>query len=153
MSRRPPTFVLLIALALAPGCYVQEMRQGPAPECQSMECRQWRAVLELDALRDAVLTFHAVHHRYPVSEEGLAVLAKEKILGGVPRDPWGMPYHYGYAGGVPVVSSLGADRKAGGEGEAEDIWEQVERSDSRLFRDVSIPGPWQPAFPRPWMGR
>ena len=151
------TSILFWALALGSGCYHQEKRQGPAPGCHSLECERWRVGLDLDSLRDVVLVFHAVHHRYPVNDEGFAKLVEEKILLGIPRDPWGTSYQYGYAGGIPVLSSLGADRAPGGDGADEDLWEFVLPSGSPMFRDwqaaVRFEEHRSPAFPSGLPGR
>lgn len=88
-------------------------------------------------LRGAVETFRLEVGRLPTVEEGLAVLyvapaddrSKARWHGPyldekVPADPWGNPYLYAIPGkeGLPfAVYSLGADGKAGGEGNDADV--------------------------------
>lgn len=74
--------------------------------------------------------------RYPLEEEGLAVLVAPPpelvdrwngpyLDGGVPLDPWGNPFHYRPSASTAsrgVVFSFGSDGQPGGEGSAADIY-------------------------------
>ncbi len=88
-------------------------------------------------LRGAIETFRLEVGRLPTASEGLAVLytapaddrSKARWRGPyldeqVPADPWGNPYQYSIPGrdGLPfAIYSLGADGKAGGEGNDADV--------------------------------
>lgn len=86
-------------------------------------------------LKAALDTMRLDVGRYPTKEEGLAMLvtapreerAARKWQGpylaeGVPMDPWGNPYQYNpVSQTVVVLTSLGADGQAGGDGTNADI--------------------------------
>lgn len=79
------------------------------------------AELDLRNLQEAVRIFHHKHGRFPTTDEGFHTLVRENILQGPPRDPWGGQYLYRLDDGVPVITTLGADRTKGGGGRAEDL--------------------------------
>lgn len=95
------------------------------------------AETQVKMLRGAVETFRLDMGRLPTTDEGLGVLhakpvdarAAERWRGpyldeAVPLDPWDHPYQYAVPGrdGQPfALFSLGADKAAGGEGNAADI--------------------------------
>ncbi|MGC3997882.1 MAG: type II secretion system major pseudopilin GspG [Anaeromyxobacter sp.] len=77
-----------------------------------------------------VEAFRAVRGRYPTREEGLKILIQEQFLkannkDGNFKDPWDNEYLYEFPGTVHPdsydVKSLGADGKAGGDGNNADI--------------------------------
>jgi len=88
---------------------------------------------QIDALEKALEHYRLDTGRYPTQEQGLAALSEKPadearwagpyLKKAVPADPWGRAYVYRTAG-VPngfEVISLGADGKAGGEGENADV--------------------------------
>lgn len=92
------------------------------------------AVVQVQALAGSIDYFHYDVGRYPTTEEGLKALLErppgtekwdgpylDKAASIV--DPWGAAYAYKSPGDHRVfdVSTLGADSKAGGEGEAADV--------------------------------
>ena len=80
--------------------------------------------VEIATIENALEAFYNVEGRYPTNEEGLAVLAEPRGVGGesllarVPRDPWRNPYQYVRPGlyGPYDVICLGADGREGGDG-------------------------------------
>ncbi len=95
------------------------------------------AQTQVKLLRGAVENLRLDVGRYPSADEGLGLLSKppaEPVLAArwrgpylddvMPRDPWGNAYQYTLSGmdSQPfALYSLGADGKAGGEGDARDI--------------------------------
>ncbi|MEH0165282.1 type II secretion system major pseudopilin GspG [Paucibacter sp. JuS9] len=95
------------------------------------------ATAQIKMLRGAVESVRLDIGRYPTAEEGLSLLSKPPAdpvqasrWGGpylddvLPNDPWNAPYLYavpGQNGQAFALYSLGADKKAGGEGENRDI--------------------------------
>lgn len=61
------------------------------------------------------------HGRFPTEAQGIQVLVDEHLFEVFPQDPWDRPYRYRLDGEVPVVSSLGNDKKPGGTGLAADV--------------------------------
>ncbi len=96
---------------------------------------------QIENLSMALDTYFMDNMRYPLEEQGLASLWEKPILEPVPKDwdgpylkknlakdPWDNDYEYAVPGpnGLPYgISSLGADRNPGGEGDDRDItsWE------------------------------
>lgn len=87
---------------------------------------------DIATLSQAVKLYRLDNKRYPTTDEGLAVLLPmDKSSGGktegyierLPKDPWGNDYQYLQPGlhGDFDLFSLGADGKAGGEGNDADI--------------------------------
>jgi general secretion pathway protein G len=91
------------------------------------------AKLQLRQLENSLVLFQLDLRRYPTTEEGLEILvANPASLAGwrgpyvknndILVDPWGRPVSYEMsADGRFAIGSLGADKKAGGEGAAADI--------------------------------
>jgi general secretion pathway protein G len=90
------------------------------------------AIVEIQNLSASLELFKLDTGRYPEEREGLAVLVENPehtknwngpYLKKVPNDPWGYPYHYRYPGqrGDFDIFSLGADNRAGGDGENQDV--------------------------------
>ena len=90
------------------------------------------AALQLRQLQGALMLFALDTHRYPTDEEGLGALLvppdalsnwrgpyvkNDHALG----DPWGQPLQYQLVGDGYVLTSLGADRRPGGEGAAAEL--------------------------------
>lgn len=95
------------------------------------------ASVQVQTLRSAVENLQLDLGRYPTAEEGLSLLSKAPadpalaskwrgpyLNNELPLDPWDQPYQYAIpgAGGQPfALYSLGADKKAGGEGDDKDL--------------------------------
>jgi general secretion pathway protein G len=87
------------------------------------------AKVEIGRMVQAIETFYATFDRYPTNDEGIDVLVlkseefPEGLLAFLPSDPWGNPYEYrSPSDNDPFeITSLGADRKAGGSGADQDI--------------------------------
>lgn len=92
------------------------------------------AKVQIESLRSALELYKLDVGRYPTSQEGLSVLVKKPdnatIWNGpyltktsVPKDPWGVPYHYKQPGqhGAFDIYTLGSDQQEGGEKEASDV--------------------------------
>lgn len=76
-------------------------------------------------LEQAIEMYNLNNHRYPTSEEGLAVLVTSRQLRRLDKDPWGNDFVYRLPGrnGRPFdVYSLGADGREGGTGDNADIF-------------------------------
>lgn len=54
------------------------------------------AATQIQNLREVLASFHLKNHRFPTSEEGLAILAAEDdpFMESVPEDPWDHAYVY-----------------------------------------------------------
>lgn len=90
---------------------------------------------QISSLDSAVEQFYAEVGRYPTQEEGLAALLKapagvdaDKWRGPylrkneLPKDGWNRPFEYAFdEQGRFLIRSLGADGRAGGEGENADL--------------------------------
>jgi general secretion pathway protein G len=95
---------------------------------------------QMKSFMTALDNFYLDVGRFPKSKEGLEVLRKPPAYGSrgwngpymrrdIPSDPWGYAYIYRTPGenGPYDIVSFGADGKAGGEGEAADVFSwQVE---------------------------
>ena len=94
-----------------------------------VKAKQSTARQEIATLVNGLSAFYAAYDRYPTNEEGLEALTKpseklpEKLIEGLPRDPWGHAYQYNSPGtnGPFDVSCFGADGREGGEGPNQDI--------------------------------
>ncbi len=87
------------------------------------EARVTTARAQINAFKDALLTYRLQHGTFPTTEQGIAALAGE-LNGDIPKDPWGNAYQYKYPGehgDEPEIMSYGADGQAGGEGINADI--------------------------------
>lgn len=103
-----------------------------------------KARADVGALCSAVNAFRLDMHRVPTQEEGLMVLRAAPgsedanlwkgpyLTKDVPADPWGVPYQYFQPAPNGVdefgISSFGADKASGGEGDMRDInsWEDYD---------------------------
>jgi general secretion pathway protein G len=92
------------------------------------------AEIQISNIVTALDFYHMDNHGYPTADQGLKALIAQPT--GAPNwhgpyltrrdgivDPWGRPYLYQppTGDGSPVVESLGADGKAGGTGEDQDV--------------------------------
>lgn len=100
------------------------------------QARAVAAKSDIGAIMNALKLYRLDNGVYPSAEQGLAALVKKPDRGDIPsnwkpggylerlpKDPWGSDYQYlnpGIYGEIDVFS-LGADKKAGGEGYAADI--------------------------------
>lgn len=124
--------VVLLILGLLAGLI------GPRVMKYVGESKTKTAGLQIQDLGAALDLFVLDVGRYPTSSEGLEALVQQpsgvKSWNGpylkknfVPKDPWGMDYHYRYPGenGVYDLYTLGADNREGGTGENKDVvsWE------------------------------
>jgi len=83
-----------------------------------------KARADISTLEQGVEMYRLRNLRYPTNEEGLQALVGENILRRLPNDPWNRAYLYAAPGqgGQPfTISTLGADGRAGGDGENADI--------------------------------
>lgn len=98
------------------------------------EAKSAKAKSDVSVLIDAVQTFRLDNDRYPTMEEGLEALMQQPadldswkgpyLQRKISNDPWGSPYDYRYpgeTGDMPTITSFGADKAPGGDGENEDI--------------------------------
>ncbi|MDT9002168.1 type II secretion system major pseudopilin GspG [Paucibacter sp. APW11] len=98
------------------------------------DARVTAARTDVNALMQALKLYKLDNQRYPSAEQGLEALVRKPTNGTVPsnwrpyldklpNDPWGHPYQYANPGvkGEIDVYSLGADGRAGGEGNDADI--------------------------------
>ncbi|MBP6998982.1 MAG: type II secretion system major pseudopilin GspG [Tepidiphilus sp.] len=120
--------VVLAILALLAGLV------GPRVLDQLGGAKSKTAALQIHEIEQALDLYKLDVGRYPSDQEGLDALVKKPasangwngpyLKKGLPNDPWGRPYLYKNPGrhGSPDVYSLGADGKAGGEGEDADIY-------------------------------
>lgn len=91
------------------------------------------AATQIEGLGAALDLYLLDTGRYPTEREGLAALVSAPGAaagwrgpylddGALPLDPWGNAYRYALVDtGRPRITSLGADGREGGEGEAADI--------------------------------
>lgn len=108
------------------------------------EAKVTKAKADIQALESALNLYKLDNFRHPTTEQGLRALVERPTLppearnwkdGGyvsrLPQDPWNNPYQYLSPGehGAFDVFSLGADGKAGGDGENADIgnWDAQRR--------------------------
>src|SRR5579862_2808506 len=113
---------------------------GPRLFAQLDHAKVTTARVQVKSLETALQTMELDIGRYPTQAEGLALLmdAPDRkatpgwngpyLSSGVPNDPWGHAYVYDPPTDrthPPRVHSLGADGKAGGEGDAADIYSDV----------------------------
>ena len=102
------------------------------------DARGGSARQQIEIFATALDAYRLDNHRYPTTEQGLAALRTEPVVGdrpprwrgpylrrALPDDPWGAPYVYVSPGRVNPDSydlySLGRDGREGGEGEDADI--------------------------------
>ncbi|MCP4138042.1 MAG: type II secretion system major pseudopilin GspG [bacterium] len=71
-----------------------------------------------------LLNYSTANQGFPSTEDGLEVLKTNGLMKKIPKDPWGVPYHYqspGDNGEDYVIWTNGKDKKPGGEGTNADI--------------------------------
>ena len=98
------------------------------------DARRTAARTDVNTLMQSLQRYRLDNQRYPSAEQGLQALVARPTAGvappnwkpyleKLPNDPWGNPYQLSNPGlhGEIDVFSMGADGKAGGEGEAADI--------------------------------
>src|SRR5215210_229907 len=97
--------VVVVILGILAALVVPKIISRP-DEARAMAARQ-----DIASLMQALKLYRLDNQRYPSTEQGL------------PRDPWGNPYHYLNPGvrGELDVFSMGADGAPGGEGNDADI--------------------------------
>lgn len=119
---------------------------GPRLFSQLDRSKVTAARIQMQSLSGALETMRLDIGRYPTTEEGLSLLTEAPsrgnagdvdwrgpyVDGPVPSDPWGSEYQYRAPeaeDGRPLLTSFGADRKAGGTGGGADIeWPSQRRS-------------------------
>lgn len=115
-ERRPPSR-LWVGVALAAALLLmlggQWIFRGQAPAGPEA------ARAHLEQIQDALDRYRADRGAYPTTAEGLVVLRGHYLPAGVPRDPWGRPYHYLSPGrnspnGYDLYT-FGADGRPGGD--------------------------------------
>jgi general secretion pathway protein G len=78
---------------------------------------------QLQTIAEGLSIFKEEQRCYPHPGEDLSVLVTHGVLRRLPTDPWDRPYLYTIDARGPVVSTLGADGKPGGQGDDAD-WDQ-----------------------------
>ncbi len=123
--------VVLVIIGLLAGLV------GPRLFSKVDQSKVTAATTQAKMLRGAVESLRLDVGRYPLPEEGLALLTKPPadpalasrwrgpyLDGALPEDPWGQPYQYSVPGadGQPfALFSMGSDGKRGGQGDAADV--------------------------------
>lgn len=80
------------------------------------------AFTDVKSAANALELYRATTGAYPQPDQGFAPLIKRRTLKVIPKDPWGNALVWQLdATGEPVVLSLGADGKPGGDDDAADI--------------------------------
>jgi general secretion pathway protein G len=119
--------VVVVIMGVMAALIVPNLMNRP-DQARAVAARQ-----DIGALLQALKLYRLDNGRYPSPEQGLQALAGGQQAGQpnsprsymdlLPNDPWGTPYQYlnpGVHGEIDVFS-LGADRRAGGEGNDADI--------------------------------
>lgn len=119
--------VVVVIMGIMAALIVPNIMDRP-DQARAVAARQ-----DIGALMQALKLYRLDHGRYPNPNEGLEALAGGSQVGAennrraymdrLPHDPWGTPYQYlnpGVHGEIDVFS-LGADGRAGGEGNDADI--------------------------------
>ncbi len=119
--------VVVVIMGVMAALIVPNLMDRP-DQARAVAARQ-----DIGALMQALKLYRLDNGRYPTSEQGLQALAGGSRAGQpnggrsymdhLPNDPWGTPYQYlnpGVHGEIDVFS-LGADGRAGGEGNDADI--------------------------------
>lgn len=111
---------------------------GPRVLSQLGGAKTKTTAVQIKDLEQAAELFKLDVGRFPTNDEGLEALVTKPGAaagwngpylkkGGVPKDPWGHPYHYENPGRRAEIEiyTLGADNAPGGEGENSDVgnWE------------------------------
>lgn len=137
-NRRPGGFTLLELLVVLGIIALLAGIVGPQVMKHMGASKTKAAKVQIEELAAALDMYKLDEGRYPTQQQGLAALVerpadakrwsgpylrKEKL----PQDPWLNDYHYVVPGqhGAFDLFSYGADDKAGGEGEEQDVvsWE------------------------------
>jgi len=120
--------VVLVILTLVAGLI------GPQVLNQLGGAKTKTAAVQIKELEQSLDLFKLDVGRYPSDAEGLRSLVERPgtasgwngpyLKKELPNDPWGAPYQYKFPGRKrrPDALSVGADGKAGGEGETADIY-------------------------------
>ena len=119
--------VVVVIMGVMAALIVPNLMDRP-DQARAVAARQ-----DVGALMQALKLYRLDNGRYPSPEQGLDVLAgrspdgqpnnRRSYMDHLPNDPWGTAYQYlnpGVHGEIDVFS-LGADRRAGGEGNNADI--------------------------------
>jgi len=80
-----------------------------------------RICIDFKLLKSALDLYRLDHYKYPTTEEGLKMLVQTDKVTKEPLDPWSTPYQYKNNSMDISLSSLGADKKTGGNGLYADI--------------------------------
>jgi general secretion pathway protein G len=90
-----------------------------------------QAKIHMREIQKQLEMYYLQCNQYPTTEEGLEALVSapascpgwgpEPYLKSVPKDPWGATYIYESNGGSFTITSMGKDRRPGGEGYDADI--------------------------------
>ncbi|MBX3690373.1 type II secretion system major pseudopilin GspG [Dokdonella sp.] len=123
--------VVVVILGILAAIVVPRVMDRPG------EARIVKAHQDISSIASALNLYKLDNYAFPSTEQGLdALIAKPSgqpeaanwkgpylQARSVPKDPWGRPYQYASPGqhGDFDISSLGADGKPGGEGEAADV--------------------------------
>lgn len=121
--------VVVVIIGILAAVVVPQFMERPG------EARITRAKQDIQGVVTALKLYRLDNFTYPNSSQGLDALVtkpsgqpeapnwKGPYLDRIPKDPWGRPYIYQQPGqhGAFDVSSLGADGKVGGDGEAADV--------------------------------
>ncbi|WP_043427715.1 type II secretion system major pseudopilin GspG [Cystobacter fuscus] len=85
------------------------------------QAKQRRARMDFHALGNALKVYYAKKGRFPDTASGLRGLVDNRILEGLPKDPWGNEYVYVNEGGKPRITSYGGDGVSGGDANDADL--------------------------------
>lgn len=90
-----------------------------------------QAKIHMREIQKQLEMFYLDCNQYPTTEQGFEALVQppascanwgpEPYLTAVPKDPWGREYIYESTGGRFTITSLGKDRRVGGDGYDADI--------------------------------
>jgi len=119
--------VVVVIMGVMAALIVPNLMDRP-DQARAVAARQ-----DIGALMQALKLYRLDNGRYPTADQGLSALvggsqtgqpgSQRSYMDTLPNDPWGTPYQYlnpGVHGEIDVFS-LGADGRAGGEGNDADI--------------------------------
>lgn len=133
-SRRSKGFTLIELLVVLVILTLLAGLVGPKVLDQLGGAKSKTAKIQISEIEQSLDLFKLDVGRYPNDAEGLRALVERPATAqgwtgpylkkGLPTDPWGAAYLYKNPGrnGGPDVFSLGADGKAGGDGESADVF-------------------------------